>query len=189
MLATLALLLCLVVAGPAAAQETINSIREAASKYFSAGEFADALPYLEQLIEIQGASKDPHVISSLERVYWNAAMCKFFTGDFTGAKASYERYNGKYKRGTHIHESFVYIADCLRYSNKPKDAITQYKVALKTFSYPPDLKTDIYASIARCYLAQDDWPSAVEPLREALATAPDYMRRNRAATLLATAYL
>ena len=124
--------LCLFVAEPVVAQETINSIRDSANKYFSAGEFADALPYLEQLIEIQGASKDPHVISSLEKVYWNAAMCKFFTGDFTGAKASYERYNAKYKRGLFIHESYVYIADCLRYSNKPKDAITQYKIALKT---------------------------------------------------------
>ena len=166
------LLLCAVLALPASAQETINSMREAASKYFSAGEFADALPYLEQLIEIQGSSKDPHVISTLEKVYWNAAMCKFFVGDFSGAKASFERYNGKYKHGLYIHESYVYIGDCLRYSNKPKDAITQYKVALKTFKYPPDTRTDIHASIARCYLAQDDWPSAVEPLRQALATAP-----------------
>ena len=183
------LLLCAVLALPASAQETINSMREAASKYFSAGEFADALPYLEQLIEVQGSSKDPHVISTLEKVYWNAAMCKFFIGDFSGAKASFERYNGKYKHGLYIHESYVYIGDCLRYSNKPKDAITQYKVALKTFKYPPDTRTDIHASIARCYLAQDDWPSAVEPLRQALATAPDYLRRNRAATLLATAFL
>ncbi len=183
------LLLCAVLALPVSAQETIASMREAASKYFSAGEFADALPYLEQLIEVQGSSKDPHIISTLEKVYWNAAMCKFFVGDFSGAKASFERYNGKYKHGLYVHESYVYIGDCLRYSNKPKEAITQYKVALKNFKYPPDTRTDIHASIARCYLAQDDWPSAVEPLRQALATAPDYLRRNRAATLLATAFL
>ena len=182
---------CLLLAGvgPVAAQETINAMRDAARKHFSTGEFADALPYLEQLIEIQGVSKDSHTISMLETVYWNAAMCKFFTGDFSGAKTSYERYNGKYRHGIHVHESFVYIGDCLRYSNNPKQAITQYETALKNFAYPPDIKTDIYASIARCHLAQDDWPSAVSPLQKALATAPDYLRRNRAATLLATAYL
>lgn len=193
---TLVRLLAMVIAfftfsfsNPVMAQETINVIRESANKYFSAGEFADALPYLEQLIEIQGSSRDIHVIGTLEKVYYNAAMCKFFVGDFTGAKASYERYNAKYKRGLYIHESYVYIADCLRYSGKHKEAIAQYRVALKTFSYPVELKTDIYAAIARCFLAQDDWVSAVEPLKQALATAPDYMRRNRAATFLATAYL
>lgn len=182
------LVACLTVA-PAYAQETISSMREAAGKAFAAGEFADALPFLEQLIEVQGASKDPAVVSSLERVYYNAAMCKFFIGDFAGAKASYERYNAKYKRGTFLHESYVYIADCLRYMNKPQEAIRQYELALKTFRYQVDMRTDIYAAIARCHLAQGDWMASVAPLKKALATAPDHMRRNRAATLLATAYL
>ncbi len=182
-------LLCLLPARPAAAQQTLGSIRDAANRLFSAGEFADALPFLEQLIEIQGSSRDTHVVSTLEPIYWNAAMCKFFVGDFAGARTAYERYNGKYRHGLHVHESYVYIGDCLRYLNMPVEAIAQYKTALKAFSYPPDTRTDIYASIARCHLAQDDWASSVQPLKQALASAPDALRRNRAATLLATAYL
>ena len=189
MLSAAVVILFFAVTGPASAQETINAIRDAASKYYAAGEFADALPYLEQLIEIQGSSKDIHVIGALEKIYYNAAMCRFFTGDFMGAVKSYERYLAKYKKGIYAPEAYVYIGDCLRYANKPNEAIRQYKLALKTYTYQVDLRTDIYASIARCYLAQDDWNSAVEPLRQALATAPDYMRRNRAATLLATAFL
>ena len=179
----------LLAAVPARAQETLSSIREQAFRYFSDGEFADALPFFEQMIEIQGSSTDPMVVSGMERVYYNAALCKFFTGNFAAAQAAFERYNNKYKRGTFVHESYVYIGDSLRYSDRPADAIRQYQAALKRFRYPTDTRTDIYASIARCYLAQDDWKSAVEPLRHAMACAPDAMRRNRAATLLATAFL
>lgn len=177
-------------AAPAArAQETLSSIREQAFRYFADGEFADALPFFEQMIEIQGSSKDPMVVSGMERVYYNAALCKFFTGNFPAAQVAFERYNAKYKRGTYLHESYVYIGDSLRYSSRHDAAIKQYQAALKRFRYPTDTRTDIYASIARCYLAQDDWKSAVDPLRKAFASAPDALRRNRAATLLATAYL
>ena len=173
----------------AAAQETLSSLREQAFRSFGEGEFAEALPYFEQIIEIQGSSTDPMVVSAMERVYYNAALCKFFTGSFGPAKTAFERYNAKYKRGIFLHESFVYIADALRYSNKPREAIAQYQVALKRFRYPTDLRTDIYANIARCHLQLDDWKSAIDPLRRAMASAPDALRRNRAATLLATAFL
>lgn len=174
---------------PAGAQETLSAIREQGFRYFADGEFADALPFFEQMIEIQGSSKDPMIVSGMERVYYNAALCKFFTGNFPAAQVAFERYNGKYKRGTYLHESYVYIGDALRYSSRHADAIKQYQEALKRFRYPTDTRTDIYSSIARCYLAQDDWKSAVDPLKRAFASAPDGLRRNRAATLLATAYL
>ena len=185
---TIASALILAVA-PAFAQETLSSIREQAFRYFADGEFADALPFFEQMIEIQGESTDPMVVSGMERVYYNAALCKFFTGNFPAAQTAFERYNAKYKRGTFLHESFVYIGDSLRYSNKPDAAIRQYRAALKRFRYPTDTRTDIYSSIARCYLQQDDWQSAIDPLRHAMACAPDALRRNHSATLLATAFL
>lgn len=187
-IAVLVLLLLSIVA-PAAAQETLSTMREQAFRLFADGEFGEALPLFEQMIQIQGSSTDPMVVSGMERIYYNAALCKFFTGDFSSAQTAFERYNGKYKRGIFLHESFVYIADALRYMNRPQDAIAQYRVALKRFRYPTDLRTDIYANIARCFLSQDDWKSAIEPLRRAMACAPDALRRNRAATLLATAFL
>lgn len=184
---TAAMQFCAIV--PLHAQETLSSMREQAFHLFSEGEFAEALPYFEQMIEIQGSSTDPMVVAGMERVYYNAALCKFFTGSFGPAQAAFERYNAKYKRGIFLHESYVYIADSLRYSNKPKEAIGQYQLALKKFRYPTDMRTDIYAAIARCHLQQDDWKAAIDPLRHAMASAPDAMRRNRAATLLATAFL
>ena len=185
------LLVCLWIlpASRASAQQTVSSIRESGQRYFADGDFSSALPFFEQLIEIQGKSKVPQIIYGLETIYYNAAMCRFLTADFPGAIQSFNRYNKKYPHGTRLHESCLYIADSYRYSGKLNEAIRQYRFCLKRFSYQMDLRTDIYAAIASCFLAQDKWNEAVEPLKNALDTAPDVSRRNRAATLLATAYL
>jgi TolA-binding protein len=186
-IATLLLLALAVL--PLRGQETVATIRETAFRRFTSGEFAEALPYLEQLIEIQGNSKSSQIQAGMERVFYNAAMCQFLTGQFAGAEAAFVRYNKKYRRGIYLHESFVYIADAQRFSGRLSQAIKSYEAALRRFSYPVDLRTDIYAAIARCHLAEGDWVRAREPLRKAFETAPDFLRRNRAATLLATAYL
>ena len=187
--ASLAVSLSVLVVLPASAQETVSVIRENGQRFFADGDFQSALPYFEQLIDIQGRSKVQQVIYGLETIYYNAAMCRFLTADFPGAIQAFNRYNKKYPHGTRLHESFLYIADSYRYSNKLDEAIRQYRLCLKKFSYQMDLRTDIHAAIASCYLAQDEWDKAVEPLKDALETAPDLSRRNRAATLLATAYL
>lgn len=187
-LAAAVAVLCLSVTA-AQAQQTVMALRESGFKAFNEGEFGDAIPFFQELIQIQGESKDQQVRAALERVYYNVALCQFLTGNFDAAKVAFEAYNAKYRHGTWLHESYIYIADSLRYSNKLDEAVRQYRQALKTFSYTADMKADIYASISRCYLAQDNWDSAVEPLKKAFAFAPDHLRRNRAATLLATAYL
>ena len=183
------LLLLALAALPLRGQETVASIRETAFRRFTGGEFAEALPYFEQLIEIQGGSQASQIQAGLERVYYNAALCQFLTGNFAGAEEAFVRYNKKYPRGTYLHESYVYIADAQRFAGRLDPAVKSYEAALRRFSYPVDLRTDIYAAIARCHLAGGDWARAREPLRKAFESAPDFLRRSRAATLLATAYL
>ena len=58
--ARLAMLACLAVmlaCSSLQAQETVARIRESGARAFMEGDFAEALPYFEQLIEIQGGSK------------------------------------------------------------------------------------------------------------------------------------
>ena len=183
------LLLLALAAMPLRGQETVAKIRESAFRHYTGGQFAEALPYFEQLIEIQGSSQSSQVQAGMERVFFNAAMCQFLTGNFTAAGTAFVRYNKKYPRGTYLHESYVYIADAQRFSGQLNQAIKSYEAALRRFTYPVDLRTDIYSAIARCYLAEGDWSRAREPLHKAFESAPDSLRRGRAATLLATAYL
>ena len=183
------LLLLALAAMPLRGQETVAKIRESAFRHYTGGQFAEALPYFEQLIEIQGSSQSSQVQAGMERVFFNAAMCQFLTGNFTASGTAFVRYNKKYPRGTYLHESYVYIADAQRFSGQLNQAIKSYEAALRRFTYPVDLRTDIYSAIARCYLAEGDWSRAREPLHKAFESAPDSLRRGRAATLLATAYL
>lgn len=170
-------------------QATIREIRENAFRQFSLGEFADAIPNFTMYIEHMKDVKSSQELMALEPVYYNLALCYFLTADFGQADTAFQAYNKKFPRGTHVHVALVYIADCRRLSGRFDDAIKAYEAALKQFKYAPDLRTDIYASIARCYLAKDDWSSAKLPLLRAFNSAPDGLRRNRAATLLATAYI
>jgi TolA-binding protein len=172
-----------------AQEATVRELREGAFKKFSEGRFDDAIPDFAQLIQILGDSKQSQVQMGMEIVFYDLALCHFLTGNFTEANKAFTAYIKKYPHGIHTHEAYVYIADALRFGSKYSDAIKAYFTALKRFSYAPDLRTDIYSSMARCYLALDDWPAARAPLRKAFACAPDSLRRNRAATLLATAYL
>ncbi len=170
-------------------QATVTEMRERAFRQFAQGEFADAIAGFQQYIDQMKDVKTSQGLMALEPVYYNLALCQFLTGDFAQAEKSFQAYNKKFPHGTHVSECFVYIADCRRLSGRFDDAIKAYEEALKQFSYAPDLRTDIYASIARCYLARDDWAAARAPLLRAFNSAPDGLRRNRAATLLATAYL
>lgn len=81
------------------------------------------------------------------------------------------------------------MGDSLRFAGKHAEAVKAYRAALAKFRYVPDIRTDIHAGIARCHLAMDEWDAAREPLYQAFLCAPDALRRNRAVTLLVTAFL
>jgi len=170
-------------------QSTVREMREGAFKKFAQGEFESAIPDLTMLIETLKDVKNSQALAEMEVLYYNLGIAYFLTGQFTQAEQAFVTYSKKYPHGARTHLAFVYIADGLRFSTKNKEAIKAYKDALTKFSYLPDIKTDIYAGIARCYLAMGDWEGAREPLYAAFRSAPDSMRRNRAATLLVTSFL
>ncbi len=181
--------LCCALSASGQIQATVRELRESAFKNFTMGEFDQAIPEFQMLIDTMGSVKSTQGLAEMEAVYYNLGICYFLTGQFASSEQAFGVYCKKYPRGARLSEAFVYIADSLRFASKNVEAIKAYKAALDKFSYGFDLRTDIYASIARCYLAQDDWASAREPLLAAFHTAPDFLRRNRAATLLATSYL
>jgi len=170
-------------------QATVRELREEAFRKFSLGEFEAAIPGFQMLIETLRDVQGTQGLAEIEPIYYNLGICFFLTGQFPQAEQAFVAYCKKYPRGGRLSEAFVYIADSLRFSSKHAAAIQAYQAALAKFAYPPDLRTDIHAAIARCFLAQDDWASARQPLRDAFLSAPDFLRRNRAATLLATSYL
>lgn len=170
-------------------QASAREIREQAFRAFAQGEFDGAIPAFEQLVQIYSESKDGSIRMGLEQAYYNLGLCYFFTGNFGSAEKAFLNYMTKYPHGSHTAESCVYVADCRRLSGKNKEAIKAYEDALKRYTFGGDLLTDIHANIAQCYLADDDWGAARGPLLRAFRSAPDSLRRNRAATLLATAYL
>jgi TolA-binding protein len=176
-------------AGGAGPQESVREIREKAFHCFALGEFDAAIPEFEQLIQIFSASKNDTIRMGMEQAYYNLGLCYFFTANFPASEKAFRSFIQKYPHAEHTSEAFVYIADCLRLEGKGADAIKAYYDALQRYEFGPDLRTDIYYSIAQCHLMKDDWGAARSPLHKAFRWAPDSLRRNRAATLLATAYL
>lgn len=170
-------------------QASVREIREKAYRCFGQGEFEAAIPEFENLIQIFSGSKDPTVRMGLEQTYYNLGLCYFFTANFPSSETAFLNYTKKYPNSSHTSEALVYIADCRRLSGKGDEAIKAYYDAMKRYEYGPDIRTDIYYSIAQCHLVKDDWGAARGPLFKAFRFAPDSLRRSRAATHLATAYL
>jgi len=176
-------------AGPAAAQLSPRELQTEANEKLARGDFLDAIPYLQQLILLLGESEKSHIVAAMEMVYYNLGICHFFVGQFPEAKEAFDNYCRKYRYGSRVKEAALYTADCLRFSGKFDAAAREYERIARAYRYLPDLEADIYCGLARCHLARGDWSAAVEPLEQVYRVAPDFLRRNWAATLLTTAYL
>ena len=186
-----AISLLVAVLGPAAAQDTATP-REArfnAAKAMSQGAFSDAVGYLQQLVDWYGSSKKDTTLVQMEMVYFNLGACHFLLGQFSEARTAFTAYLQKYRTGMQARLAEVYIADSLRFEEKHDEALKRYRSVLKNYELGPDLKADVYMSMARCHLARDQWDKAIPVLRRLYQAAPDFARRNWAASLLTTAFL
>ncbi|MEI6563689.1 MAG: tetratricopeptide repeat protein [bacterium] len=173
----------------ASAQDTPREVRSKAMTALSQGAYADAVGYLQQLVEWYGSSKKDTTLSEMEMVYFTLGTAHFFLGQFPEAREAFTTYTQKYRSGVKTQDASVYIADCFRFEERYGDALRAYNLALKKFPIQGDLKADVYTSIARCYLAQDKWDKAIPILRKLYEIAPDFTRRNWAASLMTTAFL
>ena len=188
----MALLVGVVLAAGQVAAQDATTPREArfnASKAMSQGAFADAIIYLQQLVEWYGSSKKDSTQVSMEMVYFNLGSCHFLLGQFNEARAAFTEYLKRYRTGMQARQADIYIADSYRFEEKFGDALKRYKTILRTYELGADLKADVLMSMSRCYLAQDKWDKAIPVLRQLYSSAPDFARRNWAASLLTTAFL
>ena len=184
-----AILLALALAIPSAmAQDSPRELRQNAYAKMQQGAFADAIPDFEQLIVYLGDSEVASIKQQMEMVYYSLALCHFFVGQFEEAEKGFDTYLKKYRSGAKSRQAAIYIADTFRFRNKLKDAVKAYHAALRKYPYGRSEKADIYSSIARCHLAEDNWSDAIDPLSRVYVMAGDFLRRNWAATLLTTAY-
>lgn len=173
---------------PCSAQQSPRELRQEAMQRMARGEFMDAIPYLQQMVEYLGDSKEPRIVISMEMIYYNLGICYFFTGQFDDAKKALDVYLKKYRHGSQRHRAAVYAADSLRFQGKFAAALKAYRRCLRAYAYQRALKTDIYCAMARCHLAEGNWADAVKPLMFVYRKAPDFLRQNWAATLLCTSY-
>lgn len=174
---------------PVSAQDTPREVRARLAMFLGKGAFADAIPLLQQMVEWFGTSSKESTIIEMDRVHYHLGLCYFFIGQFGEARAALLNYQKKFPRGISVAEAAVYYADAFRYDNMPDKALAAYEDALRRHIYYPDLEADILAGMARCHLAGEKWDKAMPVLLRLYEVAPDFERRNWAATYLTTAYL
>lgn len=176
-------------ASTAFAQDTPRDVRLKASLALSQGAFDEAASLLQQLVDWFGKETKEQTVAQMETVYFNLGTCHFFLGHFAEARDVFNVYLKKYRANTRTPEVAVYIGDCYRFEEQLGEALKSYADTLKKHQLPPDLKADVYQSMARCYLALDKWDKAIPVMQKLYSTAPDMGRKNWAASLLTTAYL
>jgi tetratricopeptide (TPR) repeat protein len=184
-----ALLLLFCTPRPASAQDTPAEVQAAANKMLSIGNYMDAIPLLDQMVTWFSASDESRIVSMMENVYFQLGMCHFILGHFGEARSAFDLYLRKYKFGARAWQAAAYIADSHRFQGATKDALKAYKYALDNYQYNIDWRTDILISMAKCHLAEERWAEASPLLLEVFRTAPDFHRRNWAASMLAVSYL
>ncbi|MBP7275653.1 MAG: hypothetical protein KBA51_05570, partial [Kiritimatiellae bacterium] len=173
----------------ARAQDTPRELQTQASAAMAIGAFADAVPALEQLLEWYRESKSPVVVSQMESVTYSLGLCHLFLGQFDPCRKIFLEYIERYPHQLRTPMAQLFISDTYRYENNFKEALKNYAVCLERYQYLPDVRADILACMARCYLAGEDWAQAVPLLLQVTRTAYDPSLRNWAASMLAVAYL
>lgn len=174
------------------AQDSDLGPREAriqVNRLLTAGDYASAIPLLQQLIKWFSESKNKNIILEMEATYFHLGLCNFFLGRFAEANKGFDDYLKKYPRGAHCVEAAVYTGDGYRFSNDLAKAVKAYEHALATYPLDADWRADVLGSLVRCALAQDDWKTAIPLLQKLYTVAPDDARASWAATLLTIAYL
>jgi len=171
------------------AQETPKEVRVAAQAALGAGDFGAAAGFLQQLVDWYADSKQDNIRAMMADIYYNLGLCHFFLADFPQARASFDTYLKRHRRGIRAEQIAVLYADTYRFENKLKQALKHYRNALKNYPLNADLKADVFAAMARCHLAEEEWATAIPFLLDVYHIAPDFTRRNWAATLLAISYL
>ena len=171
------------------AERTPKEIRSAAQAAFSVGAFEDAASEYQLLVSYYKDSTQEVIIMMMEAVYYNLGLCHIFLAEFPQARDTYEEYLKRYRRTGRAHKVAIMYGDAWRLEGKRNEALKAYNEALKTYQYDADLLADLHSSMARCYMADDDWEHALPLLLLVYRNAPDFSRRNWAATYLAVAFL
>jgi TolA-binding protein len=171
------------------AQDTPAEVQQAANKQLSIGNYIDAIPLLDQMVGWFAESDDSRIVGMMENVYFQLGMCHFILGHWSDSRTVFQTYLRKYKFGPRASQAAVYIGDAHRFEGALKEAIKAYKVCLDNYTYGPDWKSDILIAMAKCYLAEEKWAEAAPLLLEVFRSAPDFHRRNWAASMLAVSYL
>lgn len=155
----------------------------------NAGAYDEATPLLKQLIEWLDDSEK--YAKEVEKYRFQLGLCYYLTANFAGADDAFTEYLQKYRRGDYAFQAATYLGDSMRFTKKLADAVKQYDKTLQDYpaSLNDDWRTDIFSSMARCYLAEDNWKGAIPWLERVYRDAPDDLRANWAATLLTVAYL
>lgn len=179
----------LLLTAPAWPQNTYKETRAAVAAALGRGAYEDAIPPLRQLVEWFGDTDKASMRAEMEDVFYHLGLCHLFLAQFGECRNVFETYLKKFPHGANAHLVAIFIGDTWRYEGRYSEALTAYQKALKSYEYSLDLRTDIFASMARCYLAEEKWGPAEPLLIEIYRTAPDGYRRNWAAAMLATSYL
>ncbi len=179
----------LLAATPAWPQDTYKETRAAVAAALGRGAYEDAIPPLRQLVEWFGDTDKASMRAEMEDVFYHLGLCHLFLAQFSECRNVFETYLKKFPYGANAHLVAIFIGDTWRYEGHFAEALAAYQKALKTYEYSLDLRTDIFGSMARCYLAEEKWGPAEPLLIEIYRTAPDPYRRNWAAAMLATSYL
>ena len=168
---------------------TPKETRTMLARALNAGAFTEAIPLLEQLITWFKTSKKPSYRRDCENYRFQLGLCHYLLGQFPLSEKRFKEYLKKHRKGTHAPKVAVYLADGYRFTGKLKQAVKSYDSARKEYRYDQEWQTDIRCSLARCFLAEEDWKGAIKHLAWVYENAPDEQRADWAVTLLTVGYL
>lgn len=171
------------------AQMTPDETRLAATVALTSGNYEEAIIHLGQLVEWYKDSEQKTIVAVLGEVYYNLGLSHLLVGAFQPAEQTFLTYMKRYPHGPYADQVAVLIGDVRRYQRAFDKALKAYEEASTRYGLTNDLYVDCNVGIARCHLAEDRWAPAIPALIQVYRRAPDFTRRNWAATMLAISYL
>ncbi len=161
----------------------------AANMRIMGGHYADAIPYLRELVGRFGSSTDPDIQQRLAALYRAYGFCLVMAGQHEEGIAVLDMYISRFPKGLHIQEVVHLKGDSYRLLEQWEKAAETYDALLKNYQVPRDIAASVLTKLGEVLIEAGKHADAKAPLDAVLERSLDPDFRSRALTGLLKCYI
>lgn len=167
-----------------AQDDSPQALYQSGMSRFASGNYAEALPYLQELIRVFG--REPELQSQIDLVMYAQACALYNLGEYKEAVTAFDAYKTQFPESKFADEAYFRIAAAWQQLEEYDQALQAYQALRRAFPRSP-YNEDAMFQVGLCYLILERPVDAAPVFRDFLTVFPDSALWGQAAAFAARA--